>query len=264
MSTRRTSASSRPTTTRWPTPRCSPATSTITRRRRGAAWRRACRWPHTTRCSSARTPSTCSTLGGAIAVTDRAAYILRVRALSQAVARAHLDQQAAVGRAMPDLLIEIGCEELPAWACARPRRSCPRWSSAGSRRPGWRPARDRAFMSARAGWPRSCSACRRSGRRCGARCAAPGPTHPSRRGPASPASTGSRPTRWKSATASCGRWSRAGHAAGELVPRRSCGSIARPPVLQDDALGRRPLLPPDPLAGGQDRRRRGAHARPPA
>jgi glycyl-tRNA synthetase alpha chain len=33
----------------------------------------------------------------AVAVTDRAAYILRVRALSQAVARAHLDQQAGGG-----------------------------------------------------------------------------------------------------------------------------------------------------------------------
>ena len=33
----------------------------------------------------------------AVAVTDRAAYILRVRALSQAVARAYLDQQAGAG-----------------------------------------------------------------------------------------------------------------------------------------------------------------------
>jgi glycyl-tRNA synthetase alpha chain len=33
----------------------------------------------------------------AVAVTDRAAYILRVRALSQAVARAYLDQQAGGG-----------------------------------------------------------------------------------------------------------------------------------------------------------------------
>ena len=58
------SGSSRPTTTSWPTRRCWPGTSTITRPRRAGASRRGCRWSPTTTCSSARTPSTCSTRAG--------------------------------------------------------------------------------------------------------------------------------------------------------------------------------------------------------
>ena len=60
-STRRTSASSAATASRWRTPRCSTATSASTRPRRCAASRRACPSPPTTTCSSAATPSTCST-----------------------------------------------------------------------------------------------------------------------------------------------------------------------------------------------------------
>ena len=60
-STRRTSASSAATTSRWPTRRCCTATSASTRPRRCGPSRRACRSPRTTTCSSAATPSTCST-----------------------------------------------------------------------------------------------------------------------------------------------------------------------------------------------------------
>ena len=51
----------------------------------------------------------------AIAVTDRAAYILRMRRLTQAVAAAHLTRPGPLP--VPDLLVEIGCEELPAAHC---------------------------------------------------------------------------------------------------------------------------------------------------
>ena len=57
----------------------------------GAASRRGCRCRRTTTCSSARTPSTCSIRARAIAVTDRAAYVLRMRRLAQAVAAMYLE-----------------------------------------------------------------------------------------------------------------------------------------------------------------------------
>ena len=60
-STRRTSASSAPTTSRSRTSRCCTATSASTRPRRCAPSRRACPSRPTTTCSSAATPSTCST-----------------------------------------------------------------------------------------------------------------------------------------------------------------------------------------------------------
>ena len=49
-----------------------------------------CRWRRTTTCSSARTPSTCSTRGAPSPSTDRVAYIARVRDLARLVSRAYV------------------------------------------------------------------------------------------------------------------------------------------------------------------------------
>ena len=53
---------------------------------------------------------------GAISVTERAAYIGRVRNLVRAVAQLYLEQQQEEATCRR-LLFEIGCEELPAAAC---------------------------------------------------------------------------------------------------------------------------------------------------
>ena len=57
----------------------------------------------------------------AIAVTDRAGYILRMRRLAQAVAARTWRSRKPV----PDLLVEIGCEELPAAACRQAQAQLP-------------------------------------------------------------------------------------------------------------------------------------------
>ena len=56
---------------------------------------------------------------GVISVTERGAYIWRVRALAARCARAYLELVAPGARRppVPDLLIEVGCEELPSSAC---------------------------------------------------------------------------------------------------------------------------------------------------
>ena len=57
---------------------------------------------------------------GAISVTERAAYIGRVRNLARDVAKLYVEQTP-----MPDLLFEIGCEELPALGLPRGRGAAP-------------------------------------------------------------------------------------------------------------------------------------------
>ena len=62
-----------------------------------ACSRRSCRCRRTSRCSRPRTPSTCWTRARAISVTERQRYILRVRTLASAVARAYLASREALG-----------------------------------------------------------------------------------------------------------------------------------------------------------------------
>ncbi len=56
---------------------------------------------------------------GVISVTERGAYIWRVRALAAKCARAYLEtiQPQPWSPPVPDLLLEVGCEELPSSAC---------------------------------------------------------------------------------------------------------------------------------------------------
>ena len=96
---------------------------------------------------------------------------------------------------MPDLLVEIGCEELPGGRLP----SGPGAASGPARRAA-RPARasrppSAASTSPPDAWPHSRSDCPASVRRSAPRCAARARTRPSRPWPGSPASTVSIPTR---------------------------------------------------------------------
>ena len=89
---------------------------------------------------------------GAISVTERAAYIGRVRTLARDVAQLYLEgrrREAAVR-----CCFEIGCEELPASAC-RERRAPAARSSAGARSA----PRPTTSTSGRGGWSSSSTTC---------------------------------------------------------------------------------------------------------
>ena len=138
---RQASASSRPTTTSWPTPTMLARHFDDHEAEAGRCLEAGLPLPaydHVLKCSHA---FNLLDSRRAIAVTDRAAYILRMRRLTQAVAAAHSSRRRPP--AMPDLLVEIGCEELPAAHCrdrrGRASRAARRRARAGrDRRPsGW-------------------------------------------------------------------------------------------------------------------------------
>ena len=107
----------------------------------------------------------------AIAVTDRAAYILRMRRLAQAVA-AHVPGGRA--RPVPDLLVEIGCEELPAAACREAEAQLPGLlAERRSTRPGSAADAVRVHVAPRRLAAIAHRAARPSGRRSAPRCAGP-------------------------------------------------------------------------------------------
>ena len=105
---------------------------------------------------------------GAISVTERAAYIGRVRTLARAVAQAYYDSRerlgfpmlpaaprAAPGQPMnPPLLVELFTEELPPRALERLAKPLPRpWSGSCARRARWRrTVPRRRCIARRAAW----------------------------------------------------------------------------------------------------------------
>ena len=241
--------------------RCTPATSTTSRRRRAAASRPACRCRPTTTCSSARTRSTCSTPAGRSRSPTGPAYILRMRRLTQAVAAAHLE---VGGAPVPDLLVEIGCEELPAAPAAGRGGSSPgcfaaeldragtaaRSASASTSPPAARGHRAYGLPASAAGGAR-------------ARCAARAPTRPTRRGTGFARKHGlDAGSARASATASCGRYPRARRRRlAELVPAAIVGGRRGPPALRSRCAGAGGRFSrPDPLAR-REARRRGASPR---
>ena len=119
---------------------------------------------------------------------------------------------------MPDLLIEIGCEELPAAACREAERQLPELLTRSLSEAGLESRDARIHVgAAAAGGDRERAAaarCRRD-----ASSAARAPTPRRRPGPGSRESTGWQWTSWSSARASCGP-SASGRAAPaiELVP----------------------------------------------
>ena len=161
---------------------------------------------------------------------------------------------------MPDLLIEIGCEELPAAACREaeraaaasslPRRSPrPAWRRARSTHPR-RPAaagRDRARRARRARG-RAPRAARPARRRAGA---GPGRVRPQARAGGADELEERDGFVWAVSEGQADAGGRAGRAAS---PR---GIVGRAPVREDDALAGRPLLAAGALAGGEARRRAG-------
>ncbi len=199
----RTSARCRPTTTSWPTSTMlRPPFRRLRGRGAAAASRPGCRCPPTTTCSSARTRSTCSIPAAAIAVTDRAAYILRMRRLAQAVARAYLEIEEAP---VPDLLVEIGCEELPAAPCRQAEAQLPGLLADALDKAGIASAERRRPRRAAAARGRRARPSRRAGRR------APRGARPARRRTRAGARRVRAQARARrrraraSATASCGR-----------------------------------------------------------
>ena len=85
------SANSPPTISSTPTPRCCSAISPTPRRNASALLdRQACRCRPTTSASRPATSSICSMRAASIRVTERAAYIGRVRALAKACCEAWL------------------------------------------------------------------------------------------------------------------------------------------------------------------------------
>ena len=86
-----------------------------------------------TSASRPATPSICWTPAASLAVTERAAYIGRVRALAKACCEAWLqDRQGAYkpGSLWPNLLLELFSEEIPARMQARAARTWSGWWSA--------------------------------------------------------------------------------------------------------------------------------------
>ena len=75
---------------------------------------------------------------GVISVTERQSYILRVRELAKACGEAWLHTEAGMGGCvMPDLLLELFSEEIPARMQAQAAEDLARWSpTAGRRGPG--------------------------------------------------------------------------------------------------------------------------------
>ena len=138
------------------------ATSTTSRRRRAAASRPACRcaaYDHVLKCSHA---FNLLDSRRAIAVTDRAGYILRMRRLAQAVA-------PRLPRPVEDARCLTCSSRSAARSCrpraaAMPRRSSPGLLDAELARAGICPRSASASMSPRGGWRSSRSASRRAAR----------------------------------------------------------------------------------------------------
>ena len=207
---------------------------------------------------------------GVISVTERGAYIWRVRALAARCARAYLEMVTPRrGSGVPDLLIEVGCEELPSTACREIVEQAPGLV---------------ASSLAALGLEGSARRCR--WRRAGSRCTRTGPARAARR----PSAQGSAARRRSAAFGPDGAPTKAaqgfargqGVAVEDLVVREQQGRAfvfaerrrggprpgragarggrapgRRPALLQDHALGRRhrpALLAAGSLDRGQGRR----------
>ena len=235
-----------------------PGTSTTTRPRRAAASRRACRSPPTTTCSSARTPSTCSTPAARSPSPTGPAYILRMRRLTQAVAaalsrvgRRHARCLTCWSRSAARSCPAAHCREAEAAASrALRRRARAGRASAPSARHPRRPAaagdhRARRSRAARGRAPRGARPARGRARA--------GPGRGSRE------STGSDAGRARGA-----RRLRVGGLRGRAGAggRAACPDVvaaAGRAALQFRSTMRWPggrFSRPDPLAGGEARRRR--------
>ena len=106
---------------------------------------------------------------------------------------------------MPDLLVEIGCEELPAAHCRIAEDALPGLFAAELERAGIPAERVGVHVAPRRLAVDRHGSSRASARPSGARCAARAPTPPTRPGRGSRASTGRMPRSSRSATGSCGR-----------------------------------------------------------